>query len=69
MPNGFDQNQIDQYTQTTLQKENIIITVARIGSYQKNTELLMQSIAHLCDTNSEFVTRNWKCYCIGPIED
>ena len=69
MPNGFDQNQIDQYTQTTLQKENIIITVARIGSYQKNTELLMQSIAHLCDTDSEFIAKNWKCYCIGPIED
>ena len=44
-----------------LPKENCIISVARFGSHQKNTELLLEALSR---TN----LKDWKVYCIGPIE-
>ncbi|MGL4392641.1 MAG: glycosyltransferase family 4 protein [Fusobacteriaceae bacterium] len=42
-------------------KQNIIITVARLGTYQKNTEFLLEGLANLD-------LKNWKVILIGPIE-
>jgi glycosyltransferase involved in cell wall biosynthesis len=62
IPNGFykraDHSNIDYKT-----KENLIITVGRIGSYQKNTELLLEAFKDFYQLNS-----NWTLELIGPIE-
>ncbi|MBB5225253.1 glycosyltransferase family 1 protein [Treponema ruminis] len=42
-------------------KENLIISVARFGSHQKNTELLLSSMENVD-------LKDWKVYLIGPIE-
>ena len=44
------------------EKENIMISVGRIGNYQKNTEMLLKALGkvHLND---------WKVYLIGPLTD
>jgi len=44
-------------------KENIIINVARLGTNQKRTEILMESFAQICDKIPD-----WKLYLIGNIE-
>lgn len=44
------------------EKEDIIITVGRIGSDQKNSKMLL-------DVLSELDIFRWKVYFIGPIED
>lgn len=65
LPNGFD---IDFFKTTNIkvksfkEKENLIITVGRIGSKQKNNELLLRTIDRI-DLG------NWKILLIGPIED
>lgn len=45
-----------------VEKENILLTVGRIGSYQKNTEILLEAI-----TNINLL--DWKVVIIGPIEE
>lgn len=45
-------------------KENIIITVGRIGTYQKATEILMEAYKKVYKNLS-----NWKLKVIGPIEE
>lgn len=45
-----------------VEKENILLTVGRIGSYQKNTEVLLDAI-----TNINLL--DWKVIIIGPIEE
>lgn len=64
IPNGVDNFYIDNEMnlKTWEEKENIIITVGRIGSHQKNTELLLESIKDI-ELNS------WKVYILGPIEE
>ncbi len=63
IPNGVDDTFIERniILKPFEQKENIIITVGRIGTKQKNTELLLESLRL---TNLE----GWKVYIIGPIE-
>ena len=63
MPNGFDEEalkalEFKEYS--FIEKENIIISVGRLGTPPKNTELFLQSLAHLD-------LKNWKVYLIGPI--
>jgi glycosyltransferase involved in cell wall biosynthesis len=61
VPNGIDptmRKRVNKFSE----KENIIINVGRIGSYQKNTELLLSSLTKLD-------LKNWKVYFIGAIED
>ena len=63
MPNGFDEDAINEtniHVKSFIQKENIIITVGRLGTYQKNTELLLRSIENIN-------LKNWKIYLIGTI--
>lgn len=43
------------------EKENIILTVGRLGTYQKATELILNSFAKVNNNN-------WKLVLIGPIE-
>ncbi len=63
LPNGL--NIYKAYSDVKLEeyalKENIIITVGRIGTYQKNNEILLEAI-------SEIDLKNWKIYLIGPIQ-
>ena len=62
--NMFDEDLVEQISIKELNfkdKENIILTVGRIGTYQKNTELLLESISNID-------LRNWKVVIIGPID-
>ncbi len=63
IPNGVDDKFIENNIKIKPfnQRENIILHISRIGSYQKNTELLVQSFALSSLTD-------WKLYLIGPIE-
>jgi len=60
IPNGIDN--ISNFDSTPLNKENIIITVGRLGTFQKNTELLLSII-------NEIDLKDWKVILIGPIEN
>lgn len=64
IPNGVDVEFISPITahRTFDQKENLIITVGRIGTAQKNSELLLESL-RLTDL------RDWKVCIIGPVEE
>lgn len=42
------------------EKENIMVCVGRIGCYQKNTEMLLESL-------EKMDLKDWKIYMIGPI--
>jgi glycosyltransferase involved in cell wall biosynthesis len=64
MFNGFDKDQFKQcgiMKKEYAEKENIIITVGRLGSYPKNTEMLLKAAERI-----EF--NNWKMVLIGPVE-
>ena len=65
LPNGFDPEILDEIGVTrraVSDKEKIMITVGRLGTHQKNTELLL-------DVLSKVDLQDWKFYCIGPIEE
>lgn len=62
IPNGF----YDFFNSSTIDyshKENIILTVGRLGTYEKATEIVMEAFK----IASEKI-RNWKLKLIGPIE-
>jgi glycosyltransferase involved in cell wall biosynthesis len=63
IPNGVDNIYLDQEipVKPFLEKENIILTVGRIGTEQKNTELLLEALK-ITDL------KDWKVYILGPIE-
>jgi len=44
------------------EKENIMITVGRIGAYQKNTDMILNAL-------SKIDLKDWKFYFIGPLTD
>jgi glycosyltransferase involved in cell wall biosynthesis len=61
IPNGIninERNAVKEYSE----KENLIITVGRIGSDVKNNELLLSSL-------SKVNLENWKVFFVGPIEE
>lgn len=65
VPNGFDEMRLQQMhikIKSFEEKENKIITVGRLGTYPKNTEMILEALAHIDLTN------NWKFYFIGSIE-
>lgn len=47
-----------------IKKEKIILTVGRIGTYPKNTELLIESLIEL-----ENDLKDWKVYLVGPMTE
>lgn len=62
--NGVDDNYIKNLSLDDFdysKKENIILYVARIGTYQKNTELFLNSLANID-------LKDWKVHIIGEIE-
>lgn len=64
MPNGFDEEELKKLSikeRDFSEKENLIITVGRLGNYDKNTELILDALegADLKD---------WRIELIGPIE-
>lgn len=63
LPNGFfsDLVSIDE----KIPKEKIILTVGRLGTYQKNTELLIHAIANI----EPLKLYGWKVYLVGSITD
>jgi len=63
IPNGF----YDQGIKASIDfesKDNLIITVGRIGSYQKNNEILLEGFKEFATVNND-----WKLEVIGPIEE
>lgn len=65
LPNGVSTigvcvDQLDKIT-----KENIIITVGRLGLYEKNNEMLLNVLKNI-DIN---ILKNWKVFFIGPMTD
>lgn len=64
MPNGVDSLYLDTEINPRSwdEKENIIISVGRIGTYQKNTELLLEALKNVD-------MKGWKVYVIGPVEE
>ena len=64
MPNGFDEELLQSYNikeRSFEEKENLIITVGRIGTEQKNTKMLLNALQGLD-------LKDWKVCIIGPIE-
>lgn len=64
MPNGFDEEflkSLNMQEYSFNDKENIIITVGRLGSKEKNTGFLLEAL-------SQIELKNWKVYLIGPIQ-
>lgn len=64
MPNGFDEELLQSLNVTERNfkdKENLIITVGRLGTYEKNTEMFLRALAQVD-------LKDWKVCLIGPIE-
>ncbi len=59
IPNGTDINSPDNFEQ----KKNYFLTVARLGSYQKNDEFLLQAFAKIADKC------DWNLIMVGSIEE
>ena len=64
IPNGVDNLYLDKEIpiKAFQEKENIILTVGRIGTEQKNTELLLDALK-ITDL------KDWKVYILGPNEE
>jgi glycosyltransferase involved in cell wall biosynthesis len=64
IPNGVDNLYLDKEIPIKAfhEKENIILTAGRIGTEQKNTELLLDALK-ITDL------KDWKVYILGPIEE
>ncbi|WP_276359532.1 glycosyltransferase family 4 protein [Daejeonella sp. H1SJ63] len=64
IPNGVDNLYMDKAIKLKSweEKENIIITVGRIGTFQKNTELLLEAL-------KDVELKDWKVYILGPVEE
>lgn len=65
MPNAFDEELFSTFhipERKFQQKENLIITVGRLGTHQKNTEMILESLKYI-------ELNKWKFIFIGPIEE
>lgn len=63
LPNGFSTFGSDWQDVIFSEKENIILSVGRLGLYEKNNEMLIDAIAQI---NPDQL-RDWKVYLVGPI--
>ncbi len=61
-PYGINVEELKKYENPDIRKENKIITIGRIGTFQKNNEMMLEAIKKLGDL------KGWKFYFIGPIE-
>lgn len=65
MPNAFDEELFSTFhipEREFQQKENLIITVGRLGTHQKNSEMILESL-------KQTELNKWKFIFIGPIEE
>lgn len=61
MPNGVDDICLGKVLPIPFeQKQNILITVGRIGTFQKNTEMLLAACKRICWRDG------WSLYVVGP---
>ena len=64
LPNGNDDNYLNQVEAMPFhQKRNIILTVGRIGTWEKNNELLLEACRKVA------WKEDWELHLIGPIEE
>lgn len=64
MPNGFDDEALQElniHVRGLSQKENIFLTVGRLGAFLKNTEMLLGAV-------EQVNLKGWKVVLVGPIE-
>lgn len=64
IPNGFDEEKLQEINineRKYSEKENLIITVGRIGAKQKNTEMFLRSLAKV-------ELKGWKVCLIGNVD-
>lgn len=65
LPNGFDESLLESLNikeKSFAEKDNVMITVGRLGTPPKNTSMLLNALA-------KTDLKNWKFYLIGPIAD
>lgn len=65
MPNGFDEEDFQQSgvrERAFSEKENLMITIGRLGTYQKDTEMLLDAVA-------DIDLKDWKIMLVGSIEE
>ncbi|MGL4672109.1 glycosyltransferase family 4 protein [Cetobacterium sp.] len=65
LPNGFDDVLLEKLNMKINAfeiKEKIMITVGRIGAYEKNTEMLLEAL-------NGIDLKNWKILIIGPFDE
>lgn len=62
-PYGLDALSLDALAVEDNPKENIIVTVSRLGTYQKNTEFLLDVMKRVLPSSG------WKAYLIGPVDE
>lgn len=65
LPNGVSLLDVDTDDLDKKHKENILITVGRLGTYEKNNELLIDAITKIPPKK----LGTWKFYFIGPYTD
>lgn len=64
LPNGNDDNYLNQVEAIPFyQKRNIILTVGRIGTWEKNNELLLEACKKVEWRD------DWELHLIGPVEE
>ena len=63
LPNGFFSDLAD-VDLTKFEKEKIILTVGRLGTYEKNTELLIETLLQIEDKLDD-----WQIYLVGSITE
>lgn len=64
LSNGFDEDLLQLFSMKECryeEKENLIITVGRLGTFEKNTEMIIKAA-------EKVHFDNWKLVLIGPIE-
>lgn len=62
LPNCVSLQNVEMKTLDCIEKENIIITVGRLGDWYKHNELLVEAIALF----PESLRDKWKVYFVGP---
>lgn len=62
-PYGLDVSSLDALSIRDNPKENIIVTVSRLGTYQKNTPFLLDVLKRVLPSSG------WRAYLIGPVDE
>lgn len=65
LPNGISLLDVDTDFVENHKKENMVLTSGRIGTQQKNNELLADAIQRI----PKIILDNWKFYFVGPYTD